>query len=38
MSESSGGLFEGTQHLILQKLRWRVGIERELTLSLVMIV
>ena len=25
MSESSCGLFEGTQHLILLKLRWWVG-------------
>jgi hypothetical protein len=29
VSESSCGLFEGTQHLILLKLRWRVGVERE---------
>jgi len=26
MLESSCGLFEGTQHVILQKLRWRVGV------------
>jgi len=29
MSESSCGLFEGTQHLILEKLRWRVGVGEE---------
>jgi len=26
ISESSCGQFEGTQHVILQKLRWRLGV------------
>jgi len=41
MSESSCGLFEGTQHVILQKLRWHVGggdRERELTTLLVVMI